>query len=171
MDSGENVSLDNNSNAGEARPLENRKYSRGLLLPLDYSGMVDSTENGQEYGGDGDGGGSGGGLDDIDRRLLPHVDAARRAEIRLQLEKSETVDDLFGILVRFRDVFENIRLPYAETVDVEQAMKDAKRESFTVNGNRYTGNVDELLASLHDLMLPLVAGQQSLSAKVREGWW
>ncbi|CAM9099135.1 unnamed protein product [Chrysoparadoxa australica] len=115
--------------------------SIGILLPMDYSGMVDGGEVGRDGEAD---------------PLLREIDGMVRKALAAQVAGCTCNDDVKTLLITFRNDLAELTLPRPTTVDYGQALKDAQREQIHLNGELFRGNVQELLESLKGLVEPLV---------------
>ncbi|CAM9426636.1 unnamed protein product [Phaeothamnion confervicola] len=124
------------------------KQTVGILLPLDYSGMVEPEALGraaQQPPGFAP-----------EEPLLREMDPMARKALRTQVDLSRTADDCLSVLVKFRDVLNSVTLPRPAAVDYNQALKDAQRERIRVNDRVFQGKVEPLLEELRSLVGPLV---------------
>eukprot|EP01084_Bolivina_argentea_P016044 30062_1 len=112
----------------------------GLLLPLDYSGMEDVKAS--------------------EMNILSEIDSTVVSAIKARLESNNSLDTVLDVLVKYNNELADLALPRPTTVDFDQAMKDAKRETIYVNEKVFKGDAEKLMRRLQSLVLPLVGGKE-----------
>lgn len=121
-----------------------------LLLPMDYSGMLDELPassaappaTSEEF-------------------LLSRVDGRSRLGLQARVHKAATPDMFLTLLHRSQSFLNCLHLPPPAAVDVLQAWKDAQRETVVLNGRSFSGDPSGLQSEMHRLVAPLVVDSET----------
>jgi len=128
----------------------NNNSDTGILLPM---GFGDASALGRHDSGK------------HPKHPLDHVEERTKTAFLLQSSQAETYENYIVLLHQYRGILLNLILPNSKPTTEEQALKDACRETFVLNGAPLEGHrTAELMQHLATMIAPFAYSKEAIAS-------